>query len=137
MQDLPLWEKERKLTNILLGCARAASQTNEISLRLCCQYDPVGFPLTTKHGAIYSLIGIDTSAEEPPPEPDAAFEAWVWETFYFPIIIVNPAGPAPSPPGTPPRRTSVTDPLPLHGSKVRWVIKAAPAQIGQGLVQGR
>src|SRR6185295_20168248 len=43
---LPLWEQTRKVANVLLGCARAASQTSEITLRLCCQHDPVGILFT-------------------------------------------------------------------------------------------
>jgi hypothetical protein len=112
VQSLPPWEQQRKLTNILLGCSRALSQTNEITLRLCCDYDPVGFLFTTKSGAIYSLIGVDTTGEEPPPEPDAAFEAWVRTALYE--TLERP----------PPR--------PAKDPQVRWVIKAAPAQVGAG-----
>ena len=134
--SLPLWEKERKLTNILLACAGAATQTSEIALRLCCQYDPVGFLLTTKNGAIYSLIGIDTSAEVPPPQPDPDFEAWVKKAFYLQIALPDPR--LPSPPGpNPPPPPGPEIPAPGHGPAVplrdpqaRWVIKAAPGQVG-------
>jgi hypothetical protein len=126
--NLPLWEKERKLINILLGCARATSQSNEITLRLCCQYDPVGFLLTTKNGAIYSLIGIDTSAEVPPPEPDPDFEAWVKKTFYRQIELPEPPLPSLPGPATPGHKVSI----PIRDPQARWVIKAAPAQAGNG-----
>jgi hypothetical protein len=132
--NLPLWEKAQKVTNLLLGCARAASQTREISLRLCCDHDPVGILVTTKDGAVYSIQGIDVSAEEPPPQPDAAFAEWVRQTFYFKRPDIDlpdlPGDPAlPGPVGA----AAVGDPLiPFRDPAVRWIIKAAPAQIGRG-----
>jgi Tc toxin complex TcA C-terminal TcB-binding domain len=126
--NLPLWAKERKLTNILFGCARAASQSNEITLRLCCQYDPVGFLLTTKNGAVYSLIGIDTSGEVPPPKPDLDFEAWVKKTFYLQIEVPEPPLPSLPGPSIPSHKVSI----PIKDPQARWVIKAAPAQVGSG-----
>ena len=86
--NLPLWETERKVTNILLGCARAAAaQSDEITLRLCCAHDPVGVRLKTKNGAVYSLIGVDTSAEVPPPAPRSGLDPLGQET---PFILGRP-----------------------------------------------
>ncbi|HVG95944.1 MAG TPA: hypothetical protein VNK05_03525, partial [Chloroflexota bacterium] len=140
--ELPLWEAERRLTNIMVGCARDPAQEREISLRLCCQYDPVGYLLTTKLGTVYSLLGIDTSGEEPPPEPDPDFEAWVRRTFYFQLPDIDlPDGlPGPLDGGLPsggPAGPDLPDGgprpfVPFRDPAVRWVIKAAPAQAGRG-----
>jgi hypothetical protein len=119
---LPLWEKERRLKNVLIGCARAVEQ-NEITLRLCCDYDPAGVLITTSGGAAYSLIGIDTSSEEPPPTPNTDLEEWLKNTFYLQLPDINlPDLPGPS--GTP-RLIAAKDP------EVRWVIKATPTQAGE------
>jgi hypothetical protein len=142
VQGLPLWETQRRLTNILVGCSRAPAQRSEISLRLCTQYDPVGYLLTTKQGAVYSLLGIDASGEEPPPEPDPGFEAWVKRTFYAQLPDVDidididlpggPGGPGgpPQPPGPP--DSGGRPIIPIRDPGVRWVLKAAPAQAGPG-----
>ena len=120
--NLPLWEKEQRVTNLLLGCARAASQTRELSLRLCCEHDPVGILVTTKDGAVYSLEGIDVSAEEPPPQPDAAFAEWVRQTFYFRLPDID----LPDPPDLP---VAGNPALPARSTRRRTSVRSSPSGI--------
>lgn len=133
--NLPLWETNRKLTNVLLACARAVSQTKEITLRISCDNDPVGFLVTTDNGAMYSLIGIDTSSEDPPPQRYSEFESWVRETFYLiipDIELPDLPGPGPVPPGPPDPPDAPPRIVPFRSPEVRWVIKAAAGRVGEG-----
>jgi hypothetical protein len=91
--------------------------------------------VTTTDGAIYSLIGVDTTAEEPPPNPDADFAAWVKETFYLKIPDIElPESPGdiPGSPGDVPGPPDKDRYIPFRSPEIRWVIKAAPRQVGQG-----
>ncbi|MFQ5738329.1 MAG: hypothetical protein ACE5JX_04910 [Acidobacteriota bacterium] len=102
----PRWEDRRLLTNLTLAVARRPAGSDEITLRLCCDADPVGVELTTVEGAAFSLIGEDLSDMADPPQAHAALEGWVEDTFYV-------AG------------------QPEVDPQMRWVVKAQPRPIGE------
>jgi hypothetical protein len=133
VSNLPLWEKERRLTNILLGCARMATQTSEITLRVCCDDDPIGFLFTTNGGAIYTLIGVDTASEEPPPEPSEDLTEWVENTFYLKVPDIDidlPDGPVEPGADLPDLPDISYRFIPFKSPEIRWVIKAEPGKVG-------
>jgi hypothetical protein len=130
--DLPLWERNRRLTNLLFACARTAAQTSEITLRVSCDYDPAGILITTVGGAAYSLIDIDTSGEVPPPAPNTQLEDWIRRTFYFQFDLPDTGPTLPGPTSPDPNVPEPTRPwVPFRSPEIRWVIKAAAAQAGE------
>ncbi len=102
--DLPPWESARRVTNLLIAGARHAGHSAELTLRLCCDHDPVGHRFTTHSGAAFTTLGLPLRPADPRGHP--ALTAWVQSTFY------DATG------------------VPLADPAVRWVLKTTANTVG-------
>ncbi len=101
--ERPAWEDRRRLQNVSLGFARPDGVTDELTVRIASERDPVGVKATTSAGAVFTLLGITLSPQD--PTSSGLLESWVQATYY--------SGGAPT-----------------QGPDGRWVIKLTPALMG-------
>ncbi len=81
LAGLPADETERLLTNLRLVAGRQWGTTDELTVRVCCESDPVGERFTTTDGAALTLRDVDTTGLPTPPAENADLRAWL-NTFY-------------------------------------------------------